>query len=105
MIKEINNDNYKQLLEDNNLLIIKFYADWCGPCNAYGPIFKEFASKYTDAPLFVCNIDDSKRVAAKFSVRSIPSTLVIKDGEVAAFRQGVMQFDALKSLVELYMSL
>lgn len=101
----INNDNYKQLLDDNNLLIIKFYADWCGPCQNYAPIFEEFASKYKDAPLFVCNIDDSKRVAAKFGVRSIPSTLVIKDGKVAAFRQGIMQFDALKSLIELYINI
>jgi len=83
------------------LIVVDFWAPWCGPCRTMGPIFEAVAEKVADKATFVkVNIDDSADVAARFGVRSIPTLVVLKDGAEVDTHTGVMRPDDLIAMVE-----
>lgn len=87
---KITNDNYKSIIEDNDFVIIKFYADWCGPCKSYAPIYENVSKNYTDIRFTECNIEESKRVAVKYGIRTIPNTVIVKNKEKIAAQFGAL---------------
>ena len=67
--------------------IIDFYADWCGPCKKFTPIFESVAEEF-NVPFVKVNVDKENDLAVKYSIRSIPTVIILKDGEVARQNSG-----------------
>lgn len=81
----------EDILKDNKLVIIDFWAQWCGPCKSFGPIFEEVAKEKEGQVKFVkVDVDKNNKVAALYNIRSIPTVLFIKDGQVVKTRIGAM---------------
>lgn len=100
LIHYSNQDNLKNLIETNNLLVVDFYADWCGPCRRLGPIIEELAEEYKDVTFVKINVDNFAQEAAMFSVSSIPSVFYFKDGKVVNNTNGLLPHDSLKEKIE-----
>ena len=100
LIHYSNQDNLKNLIETNNLLVVDFYADWCGPCRRLGPIIEELAEEYKDVTFVKINVDNFTQEAAMFSVSSIPSVFYFKDGKVVNNTIGLLPHDSLKEKIE-----
>lgn len=100
LIHYSNQDNLKNLIETNNLLVVDFYADWCGPCRRLGPIIEELAEEYKDVTFVKINVDNFSQEAAMFSVSSIPSVFYFKDGKVVNNTIGLLPHDSLKEKIE-----
>lgn len=78
-----NNDNFqKEVIDHKGVVLVDFYAEWCGPCKATEPIIEELSETMKNVKFVKVDVDANQEIASKYSVFSIPTFLVLKDGEV-----------------------
>ncbi|MFP4474129.1 MAG: thioredoxin [Desulfatibacillaceae bacterium] len=92
-ILEISDDNFdSDVLKADKPVLVDFWAPWCGPCRAIGPIVEELAGELGDKVVFgKCNVDDNPVTPGKFGIRAIPTLMVFKGGEVVETITGLVQ--------------
>ncbi len=79
----ITNNNFKEeVLNSDKLVLIDFWASWCGPCRMVGPIIDEIANENPDIKVCKVNVDEEPELANEFHIMSIPTLVVMKDGQV-----------------------
>lgn len=90
-VLKITSENYeKEVLESDKPVLIDFYADWCGPCRMMGPIIDEIAEEKGETiKVGKVNVDENQDLAMKYGVMSIPTIVIIKNGEVEKTFVGV----------------
>ena len=89
-LKHANDDNFSEMI-GTGITLVDFWATWCGPCRMFGPIFESASEKMTDVDFVKFEIDDTnRRTPAKYGIRSIPSILAFKNGELVEARTGLM---------------
>ena len=80
---EINDANFDQIISSDKPVLIDFWAEWCGPCKMIGPVVEELAGDYDGRAIVgKLNVDENPTVTARFGVRSIPTLLVFKGGQI-----------------------
>ena len=78
----VDQSNFDALVSENKKVLLDFYADWCGPCRMVAPIVHEIAEERDDIAVGKINVDDNMDLAMKFGIVSIPTLVVIEQGEV-----------------------
>lgn len=89
------------LVEEHDVVLVDFYADWCGPCKQLAPIVESVAER-TDAAVAKVDIDANQQLAAEYSVRSVPTLVLFADGDLVEQLVGVQQEGRLVELIERY---
>ena len=93
----INEENFeKEVLNSDKTAVLDFYADWCGPCKIQSPIIDNLAEEKNNIKVGKINVDDNPELAEKYSIMSIPTILVIKNGEVTNQFVGVTEKEKLE---------
>jgi len=97
--QELTTTNFDQLTGDG-IVLVDFWAEWCGPCHKFSPIFEGVSDKHGDITFGKIDIDAQPALAERFGVQSIPTLLVARDGIVLYQQPGVVPASALESLIE-----
>jgi len=94
-LKHADDNTFDSMISDG-LTLVDFWASWCGPCQMFGPIFESVSENEQDVNFVKFEIDETnRRTPAKFGIRSIPSVLAFKDGELREARTGLMDKETL----------
>jgi thioredoxin 1 len=102
-IMEINitEENFKQVLADNPVVMIDFGATWCGPCKALAPIVEEIANEYEGkAAICKADVEECSTIAAQFRIRNVPTVLFFKNGEPKDKSVGLVQKSTLTEKID-----
>lgn len=101
---QITDQNFKNEVEESKgIVLVDFFAEWCGPCKAMAPIIEELAEEYKGkegVKIGKLNIDENEETAQKFNVMSIPTLILFKGGKAIKTLIGLQDKDTLKSLIE-----
>lgn len=99
-IFNLTKDNFAQeVLQSDKTVLVDFYADWCGPCKMQGPVLEELASERSDVKVCKLNIDDERELALEYGVMSIPTLMIVKNGEVTYKEAGLTQRKELDKIL------
>lgn len=102
MALEITDSNFNELvINSDKPVVVDFWAEWCGPCKMIGPVIDEISNEYSDKAIVgKVNVDQNSSVSAQFNVRSIPTVLFIKNGEVVDKSVGAVAKNVLTQKLE-----
>ena len=92
--------NFQEYVEKPGILVIDWWATWCGPCRAFAPIYEKASDKYTDVVFGKIDTDAEQELAATFEIRSIPTLMVFRDQVLVFARPGMIPSAALEDLVD-----
>lgn len=82
MIRVLNNENFKSEIENSDkVVIVDFFATWCGPCKMLTPVFEELSNSMTDVDFVKVDIDQSLRIAQEYNITSVPTMMIFKNGK------------------------
>ena len=100
MINMLTQDTYEQeVMKAEGTVLVDFYADWCGPCKMQGPIVEQLSEERKDVKFCKLNVDDAVAIAMELGISSIPTIMVVKDGEITYKQPGLMQKAQLEALL------
>ncbi len=98
-IVKLNAKNYDEVLNQNSVVLVDFYADWCGPCKMIAPFIEEIASEHSEITVGKVNVDEAPELAMRYGISSIPTLIVIKNGEPSAMKVGYCQKEAILGMI------
>lgn len=99
-LEHVNDAGFDGKISDG-ISLVDFWASWCGPCQMFGPLFEEAGKKNQDVNFLKFEIDESnRRTPAKYGIRSIPTVLAFKNGELLEARSGVMDVDTISEWIK-----
>ena len=97
---ELTKENFEQVVTTNPMVVVDFWAPWCGPCKGFAPVFEGASEQHEDVVFAKVNTDDEQEIAAAFGIRSIPTLMVFRE-KVLLFQQpGALPASALEQVLE-----
>lgn len=97
---ELTTENFKQTISENDIVIIDFWAGWCGPCKSFAPTFEAASEKHMDIAFAKVNTEEQQELAAAFNIRSIPTLMVFREQIILYAEAGALPGTALEQLIE-----
>jgi len=97
---ELNEQTLEKTVVENDIVIIDFWAPWCGPCKSFGPIYEEVSEKHPDIVFAKVNTEEEQAIGAHFQIRSIPTLMIFREQVVLFSEAGMLPAKALEELIE-----
>ncbi len=97
---ELSNENFEQTIRNNNLVIVDFWAPWCGPCRSFAPIYEQASEKHPDVVFAKVNTEEHHDLAGYFEIRSIPTLMVFREQIILFAQPGALPAAALDMVID-----
>lgn len=96
---EINQQNFKQVVEKDGIVLIDWWAPWCGPCRMFAPTYEKVAKNHTDITFAKVNTEVEQELAGSFDIRSIPTLMILRDRVLLFSQAGALPEAGLEDLI------
>ena len=95
MAREINDDEFNEIIKGEKPVVVDFHADWCGPCKVLSPILDELDSELDDVEFVKINVDDYPELSGSYEIMAVPTVIMFQDGKVKNRFSGVQPKEAI----------
>jgi len=96
---ELTKDNFEKTLTDNPMVVIDFWAPWCGPCRGFAPVYEQASAAHPDVVFAKVNTDEQQELAGVFGIRSIPTLMVFREKVILFQQAGALPGSALEQVI------
>ena len=96
---DLTNENFEKTVNDNSIVIVDFWAPWCGPCRGFAPVFEKASESHPDVVFAKVNSDEQQELAGAFNIRSIPTLMVFREKVVVFQQAGALPGQALEQVL------
>lgn len=97
---ELSNENFENTINDNNLVLVDFWAAWCGPCRNFAPVYERASEKHPDVTFGKVNTEEQRELAQTFQIRSIPTLMIFREQIIIFSQAGSLPEQALTEIIE-----
>lgn len=97
---DITKDTFESTVEDNGIVLVDFWAEWCGPCKSFAPTYETVSEKHPDVVFAKVDTEAEQELAGAFGIRSIPTLMAFRDNVVLYSQAGALPGEALEDLIK-----
>ena len=97
---EVTQENFNQVVSGNNMVIVDFWAPWCGPCRSFAPAYEAASEKHPDVVFAKVNTEEQQALAGYFQIRSIPTLMIFREKIIIFAQPGALPASALEQVIE-----
>lgn len=92
-------DNFENTIDNNDIVLIDFWAEWCGPCKTFGPVFEDLSNKHADITFAKVDTEAEQQLAAQFGIQSIPTVAAFRENILVFAQPGALPAEAMEELI------
>ena len=96
---ELTDDTFAEIIDNNDIVVIDFWADWCGPCKSFAPTFEKVSDNHTDVVFAKCDTEKEQMLATQFGIKSIPTLAILRERVLLLSQTGALPESALEDVI------